>query len=204
MCCFFCLGARRSCSPLCWARPAGPPAPHESASRRLGRQLPGARRGVRAGAVSSCGSRRCTGSPGIAADGRRVVGSVVGEGLVAGLDFLGATLVMIAAWMAVCHSPLAFPGSPSWTAWVADLGWNWPPALALGRGARMPPRAASGRQARKEAMESEQKKSARGRHRASNRRCRCSRKSARVEAETSGTAVRPAEGERAAATETAG
>ena len=89
-----------------------------------------------------------------------VVGSVVGGGLAAGLDFLGATLLMIAAWMAGLS--LAF--GVSWftimdrigaAAW-AGVGWlrtrlNSSRDAAEGR---------ERRQARKEAVESSQKKSA--------------------------------------------
>ena len=89
-----------------------------------------------------------------------VVGSVVSGGLVAGLDFLGATLVMIAAWMAGLS--LAF--GVSWLTIIDRLGglvWG-----GIGRArARWAARrdAAEGRerrQARKEAVETEQKRSA--------------------------------------------
>jgi len=109
------------------------------------------------------------------------VGSVVGEGLVAGLDFLGATLVMIAAWMAGLS--LAF--GVSWLTIMDRLG-----ALAWAGIGRLRTRSAAARdaaegrerrQARKEAMESDQKKVRhRGRHRASSRRCRLGRGKARA------------------------
>src|SRR5882672_3074559 len=51
--------------------------------------------------VASCGLTTLHWQPGaLRQTAGGVVGSVVGEGLVAGLDFLGATLLMIAAWMA--------------------------------------------------------------------------------------------------------
>jgi len=89
-----------------------------------------------------------------------VVGSVVGGGLAAGLNFLGATLLMIAAWMAGLS--LAF--GVSWftimdrvggAVWAA-IGWlrtRWSSArdAAEGRERRL---------ARKEAVETLQKKSA--------------------------------------------
>jgi DNA segregation ATPase FtsK/SpoIIIE, S-DNA-T family len=88
-----------------------------------------------------------------------VVGSVVGGGLAAGLDFLGATLLMIAAWMAGLS--LAFGvswftimdrlGAATW----AGIGWlraRWSSSLDAAEGRER-------RQARKEAVESLQKKS---------------------------------------------
>src|SRR5882762_1406437 len=81
-------------------------------------------------------------------------------GLVAGLDFLGATLVMIAAWMAGLS--LAF--GVSWLTIMDRLGaLTW---AAIGRlrtrsaAARDAAEGRERRQARKEAMESDQKKSA--------------------------------------------
>src|SRR5438309_5690542 len=51
--------------------------------------------------VASCGLTTLHWQPGaLRQTAGGVVGSVVGGGLVAGLDFLGATLVMLAAWMA--------------------------------------------------------------------------------------------------------
>src|ERR1700724_1801977 len=89
-----------------------------------------------------------------------VVGSVVGEGLVAGLDFLGATLVMIAAWMAGLS--LAF--GVSWLTVMDRLGsLTWAGIGRLrsrGAAARDAAEGRERRQARKEAMESEQRKSA--------------------------------------------
>jgi DNA segregation ATPase FtsK/SpoIIIE, S-DNA-T family len=89
-----------------------------------------------------------------------VVGSVVGGGLAAGVDFLGATLLMIAAWMAGLS--LAF--GVSWLtvmdrlgtgAW-AGIGWvraRWSSSRDAAEGRER-------RQARKESVESAQKKSA--------------------------------------------
>jgi DNA segregation ATPase FtsK/SpoIIIE, S-DNA-T family len=89
-----------------------------------------------------------------------VVGSLVGGGLAAGLDFLGATLLMIAAWMAGLS--LAFGvswftimdrvGSAVW----AGLRWlrsRWSSSRDAAEGRER-------RQARKEAVETQQKKSA--------------------------------------------
>jgi len=89
-----------------------------------------------------------------------VVGALIGNGLAAGLNFLGATLLLIAAWMAGIS--LAF--ELSWFTImdrIGSLAWNsvaWLRArLASSRDA------AEGRerkQARKEAVETSQKKSA--------------------------------------------
>ncbi|HVN43649.1 MAG TPA: DNA translocase FtsK 4TM domain-containing protein [Steroidobacteraceae bacterium] len=89
-----------------------------------------------------------------------VVGSVVGGGLAAGVDFLGATLLMIAAWMAGVS--LAFGvswltimdriGAAAW-AGVGLLRARWSSARDAAAGRER-------RQARKESVESAQKKSA--------------------------------------------
>jgi DNA segregation ATPase FtsK/SpoIIIE, S-DNA-T family len=89
-----------------------------------------------------------------------VVGRMVGQGLAAGMDFLGATLLMIAAWMAGLS--LAFGvswltiidriGSSTW----AGVGWlrgRWSSSRDAAEGRER-------RQARKEAVETLQKKSA--------------------------------------------
>jgi DNA segregation ATPase FtsK/SpoIIIE, S-DNA-T family len=89
-----------------------------------------------------------------------VVGEVVGGGLAAGLDFLGATLLMIAAWMAGLS--LAFGvswltimdrvGAATW----AGIGWlraHWSSSRDAAEGRER-------RQARKEAVENLQKKTA--------------------------------------------
>ncbi len=89
-----------------------------------------------------------------------VIGTLVGGGLASGLDFLGATLLMIAAWMAGLS--LAFGvswftvmdrlGSLAW----AGVGW----LRARGASSRDAAEGRERRQARKEAVQSEQKKSA--------------------------------------------
>jgi DNA segregation ATPase FtsK/SpoIIIE, S-DNA-T family len=89
-----------------------------------------------------------------------VIGTLVGGGLAAGLDFLGATLLMIAAWMAGLS--LAFGvswftvmdrlGSLAW----AGVGW----LRARGASSRDAAEGRERRQARKEAVQTEQKKSA--------------------------------------------
>ena len=89
-----------------------------------------------------------------------VLGSVVGGGLVAGLDFLGATLVMLAAWMAGLS--LAF--GVSWLTIIDRVGalvWAGIGRLRASWAARRD--VAQGRErrlARKEAIESEQRRSA--------------------------------------------
>jgi S-DNA-T family DNA segregation ATPase FtsK/SpoIIIE len=87
-----------------------------------------------------------------------VVGSVVGGGLAAGLNFLGATLVMIAAWMAGLS--LAF--GVSWLTIMDRLGAATWEGVAWVRGRFASRRdAAEGRerrQARKDAVEVSQKK----------------------------------------------
>ncbi|HLQ09405.1 MAG TPA: DNA translocase FtsK 4TM domain-containing protein [Steroidobacteraceae bacterium] len=111
--------------------------------------------------VASCGLTTLHWQPGaLRQSAGGVVGSVVGGGLVAGLDFLGATLVMLAAWMAGLS--LAF--GVSWLTIMDRLGaLTW---AAIGRlrtrsaAARDAAEGRGRRQARKEAMESEQKKSA--------------------------------------------
>ncbi|HTL20248.1 MAG TPA: DNA translocase FtsK 4TM domain-containing protein [Steroidobacteraceae bacterium] len=111
--------------------------------------------------VASCALTTLHWQPGVlrqSAGG--VVGSVVGGGLAAGLDFLGATLLMIGAWMAGLS--LAFGvswltvmdrlGSAAW----AGLGWvraRWSSSRDAAEGRER-------RQARKESVESAQKKSA--------------------------------------------
>jgi S-DNA-T family DNA segregation ATPase FtsK/SpoIIIE len=89
-----------------------------------------------------------------------VVGSVVGGGLAAGLDFLGATLLMIAAWMAGLS--LAF--GVSWLTMMDRVGGTAWAGIRWLRGRWSSSRdAAEGRErraARKEAVETLQKKSA--------------------------------------------
>jgi len=111
--------------------------------------------------VASCGLTTLHWQPGaLRQTAGGVVGSVVGGGLVAGLDFLGATLVMLAAWMAGLS--LAFGvswltimdrlGALTWAA-IGRLRSRWAAARDVAAGRER-------RQARKEAMESEQKRSA--------------------------------------------
>jgi S-DNA-T family DNA segregation ATPase FtsK/SpoIIIE len=89
-----------------------------------------------------------------------VVGRLVGEGLASGLQFLGATLLMLAAWMAGLS--LAF--GVSWLTVMDRIGaWAWE-AVAWVRGRLVIKRdAAEGRerkQQRMEAAKTEQKRSA--------------------------------------------
>src|SRR2546430_15130772 len=111
--------------------------------------------------VASCGLTTLHWQPGaLRQTAGGVVGSLVGEGLATGLDFLGATLVMLAAWMAGLS--LAFGvswltimdrlGALTWAA-IGRLRSRWAAARDVAEGRER-------RQARKEAMESEQKKSA--------------------------------------------
>jgi DNA segregation ATPase FtsK/SpoIIIE, S-DNA-T family len=111
--------------------------------------------------VASCALTTLHWQPGVlrqSAGG--VVGNLVGGGLAAGVDFLGATLLMIAAWMAGLS--LAF--GVSWltimdrvgTATWAAVGWvrtRWSSSRDAAEGRER-------RQARKESVESAQKKSA--------------------------------------------
>ena len=111
--------------------------------------------------VASCALTTLHWQPGVlrqSAGG--VVGRLVGEGLAAGVDFLGATLLMIAAWMAGLS--LAF--GVSWltvmdrlgTATWAGIGWlraRWSSSRDAAEGRER-------RQARKESVESAQRKSA--------------------------------------------
>ncbi len=89
-----------------------------------------------------------------------VVGSVIGRGLASGLDFLGATLLLIAAWMAGLS--LAF--HVSWLTIIDRLGeWAWAGVSWVRTRMARTKDVAEGRerkQARKEAVKTEQKKSA--------------------------------------------
>ncbi|MBV9344767.1 MAG: DNA translocase FtsK 4TM domain-containing protein [Gammaproteobacteria bacterium] len=89
-----------------------------------------------------------------------VVGSMVGGGLAAGLNFLGATLLLIAAWMAGLS--LAF--GVSWFTVMDQLGaLTWRGIRWLRSRPASSRDAAEGRerrQARKEAVQSEQRKTA--------------------------------------------
>ena len=89
-----------------------------------------------------------------------VVGSLIGRGLASGLDFLGATLLLIAAWMAGLS--LAF--HVSWLTIIDRLGeWAWASVSWVRTRMARTKDVAEGRerkQARKEAVKTEQKKSA--------------------------------------------
>ena len=111
--------------------------------------------------VSSCALTTLHWQPGsLRQSAGGVIGTLVGGGLAAGLDFLGATLLMIAAWMAGLS--LAFGvswftvmdrlGSLAW----AGVGW----LRARGASSRDAAEGRERRQARKEAVQTEQKKSA--------------------------------------------
>ena len=111
--------------------------------------------------VASCALTTLHWQPGVlrqSAGG--VVGRLVGEGLAAGVDFLGATLLMIAAWMAGLS--LAF--GVSWLTVMDRLGTSTWAGISWLRARWSSSRdAAEGRerrQARKESVESAQKKSA--------------------------------------------
>ena len=89
-----------------------------------------------------------------------VVGSLIGQGLAGGLDFLGATLLMLAAWM----GGLSLAFGVSWLTIMERLGaWTWR-GIDWARARRWLARdVAQGRerkQARKDAAISEQRKSA--------------------------------------------
>jgi DNA segregation ATPase FtsK/SpoIIIE, S-DNA-T family len=111
--------------------------------------------------AASCGLVALHWDPGSLPQGAGgVVGKLVGEGLAAGLQFLGATLLMIAAWMAGLS--LAF--GVSWLTVMDRIGqWAWR-AVGWLRSRTITKRdAAEGRerkQARMEAAKTEQKKSA--------------------------------------------
>jgi DNA segregation ATPase FtsK/SpoIIIE, S-DNA-T family len=89
-----------------------------------------------------------------------VVGSLIGKGLASGLQLLGATLLMIAAWMAGLS--LAF--HVSWLTIMDRLGaWTWGAIGWVRERLATRKEVAEGRerrQARKEAVKTEQKKSA--------------------------------------------
>jgi len=140
----------------CWAllrRGGSEPGSHMNTTVRIG--------GFVLVLVASCGLTTLHWEPGLlrqTAGG--VVGSLVGKGLAAGLDFLGATLLLIAAWMA--GASLAF--GMSWFnvmdrvgAWVWD-GIAW--VRTRGASARDAAEGRERRQARQEAVKSEQKKAA--------------------------------------------
>ncbi|MDB6088957.1 MAG: translocase FtsK [Gammaproteobacteria bacterium] len=111
--------------------------------------------------VASCGLTTLHWDPGaLRQTAGGVVGSLIGRGLATGLDFLGATLLMIAAWMAGLS--LAF--HVSWLTIIDRLGsWAWAGVSWLRTRLASAKDVAEGRerkQARKEAVKTEQKKSA--------------------------------------------
>jgi S-DNA-T family DNA segregation ATPase FtsK/SpoIIIE len=112
--------------------------------------------------VSSCGLVTLHWDPGsLRQTAGGVVGSLVGRGLASGLDFLGATLLMIAAWMAGLS--LAF--HVSWFTIMDRIGAAvWDSVGWLRARAAAKKDVAEGRerkQARKEAAKTEQKKTVR-------------------------------------------
>ena len=111
--------------------------------------------------VASCGLTTLHWSPGVllqTAGG--VVGSLVGKGLASGLHFLGATLLLLAAWMAGVS--LAF--GVSWLTIIDRIGAGFWEGVAFVRAKLATKRdVAEGRerkQARAEVVKAEQKKSA--------------------------------------------
>src|SRR5581483_5235309 len=109
--------------------------------------------------VASCGLTTLHWNPGVlrqSAGG--VVGTLVGRGLATGMDFLGATLLLIAAWMAGVS--LAF--HVSWLTIMDKLGeWTWDGVSWVRSSLATRKAVAEGRerkQARKEAVKTEQKK----------------------------------------------
>jgi len=111
--------------------------------------------------VASCGLTTLHWSPGsLRQSAGGVVGSLVGHGLASGLDFLGATLLLIAAWMAGLS--LAF--GVSWLTIMDRIGagvWSGVAWLRARRAtAREVAEGRERRQARKDAVKTVQNKSA--------------------------------------------
>jgi DNA segregation ATPase FtsK/SpoIIIE, S-DNA-T family len=111
--------------------------------------------------ITSCGLTTLHWSPGqLRQTAGGVVGMLVGRGLASGLDFLGATLLMIAAWMAGLS--LAF--HVSWLTVMDRIGastWGFVSWLRSRRStAKDVAEGRERRQARKEAVKTEQKKTA--------------------------------------------
>ena len=110
---------------------------------------------------ASCGLTTLHWSPGVLRESAGgIVGKEIGENLANGLGFLGATLLMLAAWMAGLS--LAF--HVSWLTVIDRLGaWAWAGVSWLRTRKSVAKDVAEGRerkQARKEAVKTEQKKSA--------------------------------------------
>ena len=111
--------------------------------------------------IASCGLATLHWEPGsLRQSAGGVVGSLTGHGLAAGLEFLGATLLLIAAWMAGLS--LAF--GVSWITIIDSLGsYTWRGVDWLRARSNTARDVAEGRerkQARLEAAKTEQKKSA--------------------------------------------
>jgi S-DNA-T family DNA segregation ATPase FtsK/SpoIIIE len=111
--------------------------------------------------IASCGLATLHWDPGaLRQSAGGVVGSLTGHGLAGGLEFLGATLLLIAAWMAGLS--LAF--GVSWLTIIDSLGaWTWRGIDRLRARSSTARDVAEGRerkQARLEAAKTEQKKSA--------------------------------------------
>jgi len=111
--------------------------------------------------IASCGLTTLHWDPGtLRQTAGGVVGSMIGQGLALGLNFLGATLLLIAAWMAGLS--LAF--GVSWITIIDRLGaWAWRGVgwwRNRGVTAREVAQGRERRQARKEAVIVEQKKAA--------------------------------------------
>ncbi|MBS0367211.1 MAG: DNA translocase FtsK 4TM domain-containing protein [Proteobacteria bacterium] len=141
---------------LCWALHRRAAAPATSRANSLVRAA-----GFVLVLVASCALTTLHWQPGVlrqSAGG--VVGALVGRGLAAYVDFLGATLLLIAAWMAGLSLALGV----SWFTIMDRVGTRVWQGLAWLRERRSASRdAAQGRerrQARKEAVQTEQKKSA--------------------------------------------
>ena len=112
--------------------------------------------------LTSCGLTSVHWDPGVLGDATAggYLGKAIGRGLEGGLGLLGATLLMIAAWMAGLS--LAF--HVSWLTIIDRLGaWTWAAIGWLRARMARTKEVAEGRerkQARKEAVKTEQKKSA--------------------------------------------
>jgi DNA segregation ATPase FtsK/SpoIIIE, S-DNA-T family len=111
--------------------------------------------------VASCGLTTLHWDPGsLRQTAGGVVGSLVGQGLASGLHFLGATLLMLAAWMA--GVALAF--GVSWLTVIDRIGAGFWQLVAMARAKLATKRdVAAGKerkQARAEVVKAEQKKSA--------------------------------------------
>ena len=132
-----------------------------------------------------------------------VIGKEIGDGLKDGLGFLGATLLLLGAWMA----GLSLSFEVSWFTVMDRLGgWTWAGIGWLRERRARAKDAAEGserRAARARSVESEQKSALRAPP--PDRAADAERREERARREgAAGAAVRSAQGERAAATETPG